>query len=595
MRRFWKCSAGAVGLVTALTVPILIGFASLGIEVGHWYLIERVMQGAADAAAISATAQYVKDYNAGNQTSTTYKTVGQNYARVNGFTIPLANVCLIDPNGVDGCGAVEALDTRPVICHEPPCVIVEITQDTSQWLTTEASLEPDQHGGSLQRIPTPILLARAVVSAKSQLVTTAGGDCVLALANDPQAVFIHGNGDPSAQCGFAIDGGRDQNAGASIQGGITFSGANAKVNIDSLTVAAATANCPDNGVHCQKFGSTAALTAVAKNSPTPDPYAPQIAALFQTAPPVGANTISVAASGSGYTGSSSCVFSVTGGTFYGAASTPAKFTATIPTSGGNKGKVTAPVLVDPGAYATFPTGQLSATSVNCGTGSGVKVTITEGCFSWKSTLQPIAGRKYCSINLNGAGTTNFPAGNYWIAGGESNNCPLGFCVSSANATVTSDTAGVTFFLTNGEGTGSFGTGSYATIAITSGNVSLCAPGTNCGNTCAAGSPTSCMLFLQNPAATVSTALNTPSGTGGTTSPNTVNSFAGNGSRTLSGLIYLPKQTFSQSGNGPISGCVAVIAKYVDIGGTPTFSDGCLPGSGIGSTVTTSLSNPHLSQ
>ena len=99
---FRKCSGGAVGLVAALVVPVLIGFTSLGVEVGHWYLIERVMQGAADAAAISATAQYVKDYNSGNQTSTTYKTVGQNYARVNGFSIPLANVCLVDPNGVDG-------------------------------------------------------------------------------------------------------------------------------------------------------------------------------------------------------------------------------------------------------------------------------------------------------------------------------------------------------------------------------------------------------------------------------------------------------------------------------------------------------------
>src|SRR5204862_7579565 len=128
----------------------------------------------------------------------------------------------------------------------PPCVVVEITQDTSQWLTTEASLEASQQGG-LQRIPTSTLLSRAVVSAKSQLVSTAGGDCVLALANDPQAIFIHGNGDPSAQCGFAIDGGRDQNAGNAVQGGITFSGANAKVNIHSLTVAANTANCPDGG------------------------------------------------------------------------------------------------------------------------------------------------------------------------------------------------------------------------------------------------------------------------------------------------------------------------------------------------------------
>jgi hypothetical protein len=588
---FHNCSSGAVGVLTALTVPVLIGFASLGVEVGHWYSMQRVMQGAADAAAISATAQYVKDYNAGNQTSTTYKNVGVNYARLNGFTIPTANVCLIDPNGADGCGSVEALDTRPVICQSPPCVVVEITQNTADWLSTQASLEPNPQGGGLQAIPTPTLLARAVVSAKSQLVATPGGDCVLALANDPQAIFIHGNGDPQASCGFVIDGGRDQNAGNPIQGGITFSGWHAKVNIHSLTVAATTANCPDDGTHCQQFGSTAPLTAVTKGVATPDPYAPQIASLFQTPPPAGANAIAIAFAGAGYTGGT-CTFTVTGGTFYSAtAGTPAKFTATIPTNGPNKGKVTTPVLVDPGAYASFPTGTVSATS-NCDAPgkTAATFTLTEGCYTWKGTA--IAGRKYCSINLNGSGTTNFPAGNYWIAGGDA--C-VGFCVSSANATVTSDNAGVTFFLTNGEGTGTFGTGSYASINITSGNVSLCAPGTNCGTSCAASGPTACMLFLQNPAATISTALNTPQGTGGTTSPNTVNSFAGNGSRTLAGLIYLPKQTFAESGNGPIAGCVAVIAKYFDIGGTPTFSDGCLPGNGIGSTVTTSLSNPHLSQ
>ena len=593
IRLLCECSVGAVAVVTAIVFPLLLGFGSLGIEVGHWYLVQRQMQGAADAAAISATAQYVKDYNLGNQTSQTFKTVGVQYAALNGFTIPASNVCLIDPSGVDGCAAIEAIDTRPVICNSRPCIVVEIKQDTSLWSTTRASLEPNGLGHT-QAIPTPTLLARAVVSAKSQLNTTNGGNCVLALANDPRAIFIHGNGDPQAKCGFAVDGGLDQNAGTPVQGGITFSGANAKVNIGlpgqiALTVAATTANCPDNGAHCQQYGSTAAMpaSAVKTNTATPDPFAPQIASLFQTPLPAGANAVAISSAGAGYTGGT-CTFTVTGGTFYGATSTPTKFTATVPTTGPNKGKVTAiAAVIDPGAYATsgFPTGTVSAISPCSSVGTTpATFTLTEGCYGWRGTA--IAGRKYCSINLNGAGTTNFPAGSYWIAGGDA-NCP-GFCVSSNNATVTSDNAGVTFFLTNGQGNGTFGTNSYAVAAITSGNVSLCAPGTNCGTTCTnAAGPTSCMLFIQNPAATVSTALNTPAGT--------VNSFSGNGTRTLSGLIYLPKQTFSESGNGPISGCVGVIAKYLDIGGTPTFSDGCLPGYGIGSTVTTVLSNPHLSQ
>jgi hypothetical protein len=162
---------------------------------------------------------------------------------------------------------------------------------------------------------------------------------------------------------------------------------------------------------------------------------------------------------------------------------------------------------------------------------------------------------------------------------------------SGNTHVTSDLAGVTFYLTNGDGANSKGTSSYATISTSgmgnNGSFSLCAPGTNCGTTCVTGG--SCMLFVQNPAATVSTAQSTPS--------TTVNSFVGNGKNTLSGLIYLPRQTFVNQGNATIGGCFGVIAKYVDVGGTPTFSNGCLPGNGIGGTTTTvtTWGSPYLYQ
>src|ERR1700750_3087871 len=96
------CSAGVVGVVTAMVLPVLLGFVSLGAEVGHWYLAQRQMQGAADAAAISAAAQYIADYNAGNVASLTYQMVGANYALLNGFATPNANVCLVTSAG-DNC------------------------------------------------------------------------------------------------------------------------------------------------------------------------------------------------------------------------------------------------------------------------------------------------------------------------------------------------------------------------------------------------------------------------------------------------------------------------------------------------------------
>ena len=583
MHRFLTCPRGAVAIITAFALPVLLGFASLGIEVGHWYLGQRTMQGAADAAAISATAQYIADANAGNSSSTTYQTVGVAYASLNGYTIPTSNVCLVSSSG-NNCFSVLALDSRPIVCASPPCIVVEITQNTAQWLTTKMSLEPSTTN-LVQSIPGPTIGARAIVSANSQTqtITKEGADCVLALANDAGAVTVHGNGDLQSNCGVAIDGGIDQNVNGTPNGGITFNGAPSQVNITSLTAAANSTGCPSS--HCHLYNpptSPLPASAIKTSTATQDPYASQVTNLFKTTPQgVQTGGVAIKAAGSGYT-NGTCTFTVSGGTFYGATSTPAKFTATI-----SAGKVTAiGSVTDPGAYTTLPTNPVLATG-SCGNGTtAATFNLTEGCFTWNGTA--IAGRKYCSINLQGAGSTNFATGSYWIAGGDS-GC-AGFCVSSANATVTSDAAGVTFFLTNGDGANSLGTSSYATLSITSGTVSLCSPGTNCGTTCTnSAGPTSCMLFVQNPAATASTSDGSPS--------NTSNSFAGNGNRTLAGLIYIPQQTFTIQGNSTVGGCFGLIAKYVDVGGTPTFSDGCLPGNGIGGTTTTTTtwSTPYLYQ
>jgi hypothetical protein len=591
-----RSSSGAVAVVTAIVLPILLGFGSLGVEVGHWYLVQRQMQGAADASAISAAAQYIEDQIAGNTTSTTYQKVGQSFASTNGFTIPIANTCLIAADG-DNCGTVRALDSRPIICSAPPCIVVEITQDTFQWLTTKVSMEPNG-SGSVKSIPAPTLQARAIVSMSqtTKTVTTTGADCILALAPSADAVQVEGGGDLVAKCGVAIDGGLRQYATTPAPGGITFNGNNSKAELASLSIAAnrtESQECVDgNGQHCYLWdknfpngGSTTPLpsTAFRPNTATPDPYAAQVAQIFQTPPPLGVASVTINTPGSGYTNGTR-IFTIQGGNN----TAPAVLVATV-----SSGKVTAILGVfDPGAYGTMPGAQPAGTP-DTGGGSGATFKLTEGCFTWPGTSvggiawAPIPGRKYCSISIHGQQTVNFKTGNYWIAGGDT-NC-VGFCTSSDNLVVTSDVAGVTFLLTNGNGTGTFGTGSFATVSIKSGTVNLCSPGTNCGTTCTNATTSSCMLFIQNPAATQSTALKTP--------PNTNNVFNGNGKNTMAGLIYLPKQTFSTTGTSSIGGCFGVIAKWVDIGGTPNFSNGCLPGNGIGGGTTTisTFSNPYLYQ
>lgn len=73
---------GAVLVIFALALVVLIGFAGLGAEVGLWYIAKRGAQGAADAAAYSAAV----DYHAGDISyiAETAKAIAAQYGYVDG-------------------------------------------------------------------------------------------------------------------------------------------------------------------------------------------------------------------------------------------------------------------------------------------------------------------------------------------------------------------------------------------------------------------------------------------------------------------------------------------------------------------------------
>jgi Flp pilus assembly protein TadG len=69
--RFWRDRRGAVAVAVAVLLPVLIGFAGIGIEVGLWYAIQRQNQSATDAAAISAALEYAAQIESGVPTDPT--------------------------------------------------------------------------------------------------------------------------------------------------------------------------------------------------------------------------------------------------------------------------------------------------------------------------------------------------------------------------------------------------------------------------------------------------------------------------------------------------------------------------------------------
>jgi len=313
------------------------------------------------------------------------------------------------------------------------------------------------------------------------------------------------------------------------------------------------------------------------NIHTPDPYAGRIftkptGQVVTAVVPVAANP------GAGYTNGTRTLTVVSG------SGPAAKFTANVV-----GGKVsTFGGIVDPGQYATLPTNPVSVTADD-GKGSGAKFTLTFGnCFpggQFASLPVPVPGRAYCSIPVTK--TLSFPTGIYYVEGGDA--ACQGLCITTGNVNVTSDAAGVTFVLTNVAG----GT-TYPTMAISGNNTAnLVAPtkdinadGSACLANCA--NTTNGMIVFQDRNAPATTSVTSA----GAVSPaGTLSSFSGCGNsqscRTLSGTLYLPKQTMNISGNGTVQGeCFGLVAKYIDDAGTPTFMNGCLPGSTGGSTSTT---------
>ncbi|HEY2131695.1 MAG TPA: pilus assembly protein TadG-related protein [Acetobacteraceae bacterium] len=80
--RFARDQCGAFALMTALTLPILVGVMGLGIDVSYWATIRAELQRAADASAAAGAAKY-----ASTATASSALTAAANVAQLNGLPV----------------------------------------------------------------------------------------------------------------------------------------------------------------------------------------------------------------------------------------------------------------------------------------------------------------------------------------------------------------------------------------------------------------------------------------------------------------------------------------------------------------------------
>jgi Flp pilus assembly protein TadG len=126
--RFWRDRRGAVAVAVAVLLPVLIGFAGIGIEVGLWFAVQRQNQSAADAAAISAALEYAAQIESGVPTDpTAAATTTANYNLFSttspntltlypcyGFTITVGSSCNTSSSSGALPNAVQVVLTQPL-------------------------------------------------------------------------------------------------------------------------------------------------------------------------------------------------------------------------------------------------------------------------------------------------------------------------------------------------------------------------------------------------------------------------------------------------------------------------------------------------
>src|SRR2546425_9996961 len=142
LRRFADDQSGSYVILSALLMPVLVGTAGLGTEVGWWYYKHKNMQSAADSGAVSAA-------TAGSNLNAEANAITASYGYANG----VSNVTV----------AVNQPPTTGGYSSNPQAIEVIVSQPQQRLLTALFGSDP------------------VLITARAVALPNAGTGCVLAL------------------------------------------------------------------------------------------------------------------------------------------------------------------------------------------------------------------------------------------------------------------------------------------------------------------------------------------------------------------------------------------------------------------------------
>src|SRR5262249_40371153 len=102
---FARDDHAGVAILFALCMPLIIGAMGLGFEVANWYMTQRAMQNAADAAVLAAAS------NAGTNYDAEARAVAAQYGFTTGVAVGSNAIC---PGGARTCYQVTIAGSVPL-------------------------------------------------------------------------------------------------------------------------------------------------------------------------------------------------------------------------------------------------------------------------------------------------------------------------------------------------------------------------------------------------------------------------------------------------------------------------------------------------
>ena len=195
--RFLKNQGGAIAVVAAVVIPVVIGFVGVGAEVSFWYFNQRKIQNSADAAAYAAAVQLRL-----NASQSDMESAGLDAASRSGFEVGIGTSQFNSPPVT---GAFTAATAVEVTLNENfPRLFTALFAEGTVPMSGRAvavitparpacilALDPAEAGSVLFSGTSETLLENCDVAANSI---------------SPEAVMIQGGGDLETDCIAAVGG-----------------------------------------------------------------------------------------------------------------------------------------------------------------------------------------------------------------------------------------------------------------------------------------------------------------------------------------------------------------------------------------------------